>query len=90
VRETAGCGPVYRYGSGAGDGFLGGIGSFCPDTPANRAYLRASVALDTGYDSTFCDQCLTVPSGSLFFFWQIDLGPGCPSGCMLGEFPPHI
>src|SRR5258707_1337039 len=31
------CGSARRYTSGAPAGFLGGIGSFCPDTPTVRS-----------------------------------------------------
>jgi hypothetical protein len=70
------CGPAYHYFSGANAGFLGGIVSLCPDTPATREYFHLA------YPSGFCNACLPpAPPGTVYAFWETFVGPNCPSGC---------
>jgi hypothetical protein len=82
LQGQLGCGPAFRYQSGATFGFHGGVGSFCPDSPGNRAILHQRLKI--GYLPGYCDSCLKVPPGTLFVFWTAGgppTGPSCPSGC---------
>ena len=88
LQKQLGCSPVYRYTNGANSGILGGVGSFCPDTAANRKILHDKGR--KGYAHGYCDTCLNVPCGKLFVFWSFMIGPGCPSGCRIGTAPPDI
>jgi hypothetical protein len=78
-----GCDQLYRYVSG--DGFLGGIGSFCVYSVDNEKALRAVHA--RGYLPGYSNPCVTVPQGKVFVFWSVFEGPGCPSGCAPGTAP---
>jgi hypothetical protein len=83
AQSLLGCGPVYRWSNGANAGILGGVGSYCPDTPSNRQYLHDNGL--TGFSSGYCDTCLNVPCGQLFVFWSYFVGPTCPSSCTYGS-----
>jgi hypothetical protein len=83
TQKTLGCSPVYRYMNGANSGILGGVGSFCPDTPDNRQYLHDHNY--SGFTSGYCDTCLNVPCGKIFVFWSYFIGPSCPSSCVVGK-----
>jgi hypothetical protein len=74
------CSKTYRYWSGGNGGFLGGIGSYCPDNLATRTALRNHHI--RGYASDYCDDCLSIPAGNLFAFWNEFSGPSCPSSCV--------
>jgi hypothetical protein len=84
LRAQLGCGALFLYDSGATFGVLGGVGSFCPDSSANRALLHARGK--RGYLPGYCQTCIGVPAGMLFVFWRVNVGPSCPSGCLPG--PP--
>lgn len=82
--QQLGCGAVYLYRNGAPDGiFVGGHGSFCPDSPATRQVLHDQRKL--GYRPGYCESCLGVPPGQVFVFWDMLAGPSCPSGCAPGN-----
>jgi hypothetical protein len=78
IQIQLGCGPTYEYVSSSPLNAWSGIGSFCPDSPANRDMLRDSGKF--GYLSGFCDTCLGVPEDKIFVFWKHS-GPNCPSSC---------
>jgi hypothetical protein len=83
-RIAFGCDPAFRYTNGAGAGFLGGIFSRCPDTPAMRERFP------TGYGSKYCDKCLPPPGhGKIYVMWLAFVGPNCPSGCQIGTPPEY-
>ena len=67
--------------TGAGNGLLGGLGSVCPDTKAVRDYVHEPGHMHLGIVGAYCDGCLKIPAGHLFVFWEIFIGPNCPSGC---------
>jgi hypothetical protein len=81
VLDALSCGPIYSYTSGANQGFLRGIGSFCADSTANRHLLHDN--LKAGFHPGYCQSCLGVPAGKLFVFWTVESseGPNCPSTC---------
>jgi hypothetical protein len=88
LQSQLGCLQNLRYMSGANSGFLGGILSSCPDTPANRSALRAA-----GYRAFlpgYCNTCIGVPAGRLYVFWTEFLGPGCPSSCTTSPTPSQL
>jgi hypothetical protein len=83
---------VFSFHDGASDGFPGGLGSFCPDSPETRAILRDH-EMD-GFDADSHDTCLMPPAGEIFVFWSpsgnplLDTPaggyrpmPSCTSGC---------
>ena len=87
--KQLGCGPVYTFSTGTSEGFLGGIGSFCPDSPDGRAHLYGKLIFFPGY----CETALGVPDGKIFVFWKTyekpQSNPSCPSGCPgAGIYPP--
>jgi hypothetical protein len=84
LAKQLGCGPVFQYSRG-GKGFFGGTGSFCPDSPGNRAVLHANQKY--GFPPRYCETCMGVPDGKIFVFWTRDAGPSpsCPSGCPYSE-----
>ena len=88
LQKQLGCGESTEYFNGHSGGFMGGIASFCPDSDATRAALRA--ARISAYQPGFCTQCLTVPAGTLFVFWTVFQGPGCPSSCNPGSPPAPL
>jgi hypothetical protein len=84
LQNQLGCGPIYRNENGERGGD-NGIGSFCPDSPANRKLLHNSAK--HGYLAGYCQSCLGVPAGKLFVFWKLFDQPSCPSGCAPGAPP---
>lgn len=86
LQAQLGCGPVFQYRNGANSGILGGTGSFCTDSPANRQVLHD--AHKRGYPPGYCETCLGVPAGKVFVFWTEAIGPSCPSGCVVGDAAP--
>jgi hypothetical protein len=88
LQKQLGCGPVFQYFNGAGQGILGGTGSFCPDTPANRKLLHQKGL--TGHHAGYCETCMGVPADKIFVFWDYFMGPSCPSGCRTGFSAPPI
>ena len=88
LQKEMGCGPVFQYFNGAGQGVLGGTGSFCPDTPANRRLAHQKNL--TGHHAGYCETCMGVPAGKFFVFWDYFVGPSCPSGCRTGTSAPPI
>jgi hypothetical protein len=88
TQQLLGCGPIYGYHNGANAGILGGTGSFCPDTPSNRAYLHDHNF--TGFGGGYDDSCIVVPCGQIFVFWSYFMGPNCPSSCHTVSGPPPI
>ena len=86
LQQQLGCGGVFTYFNGANSGVLGGTGSFCADTPANRATLHDQKK--RGFQPAYCETCMGVPDHKLFVFWGESVGPSCPSGCVLGVSAP--
>jgi len=84
--KKLGCGPLVRYMTGNGNGVLGGIGAYCPDSPA----LHDPKARHIGFPPGYCDGCLRVPPGQYFVFFETFVGPNCPSGCPRGAGPTEI
>jgi hypothetical protein len=80
LQQQLRCGQDYYYLDGASGGFMGGIGSYCPDSSAVRTALASHHIHFV--DSTYCATCLSVPLGKLFVFWNEFWGPGCPSSCV--------
>jgi hypothetical protein len=85
LEAQLGCGPSSQYTTGFFGGFVGGYGSFCPDTPANRAALHA--AHKRGFLTGYCSTCMRVPAKSLWVVWAEFEGPGCPSSCSQAVAP---
>lgn len=82
--KKLGCGPVLRYFGGGGAGWLGGLGTYCPDDKAVRD------AAGMGFVGPYCDGCLKVPAGQIFVIWESFVGPNCPSGCPISPSPTQI
>jgi hypothetical protein len=82
--KNFGCGPFFHYGTGNGNGILGGNGTYCKDTPA----LRATHPM--GYGPGYCDGCLKVPPGEIFVLWTTAIGPNCPNGCPMDNDPDRF
>jgi hypothetical protein len=79
LQRQLGCDTTRRFTTGVSAGFIGGLGSFCPDTAYVRSQLRAGHY--RGWESSYCNDCIEVRGGQLFVFWTIFMGPGCPGGC---------
>jgi hypothetical protein len=78
LQQQLGCNTTRRFTTGIPGGFMGGLGSFCPDTPYVRAMLHNHYR---GWTRPYCNDCIHIPAGKLWVFWIEYLGPGCPGGC---------
>jgi hypothetical protein len=88
LQRQLNCGTTRRYVSGGQAGFLGGLGSLCPDSPSIRTILRNSFR--RGWVAPYCNDCINVPAGKIFVFWTEWSGPGCTSGCEPMPFPGNF